>query len=807
MSDSNAKFYEPPESLVGFLTSDKFINLVVGPVGSTKTTAGIIKISYEAKRIKACKDGIRRSRAVWIRNTAEQLRDTSIPDFLQWYPDGVAGVHEKTNKRFILRFDDVECEVLFRGLDDANDVRRLLSLQATFAIADEFRELNPTVFEAMQARLGRYPSKAMNGVGCQDDHGKQIDKFWGMTNPPDAETFWEKYLSDPPANAAVFFQPSALSPEADWLHYLKDGYYENLVEGKSDDWVDVYVHAKFGRSLSGQPVFRSFDREMHVAKGTLNPNRGSKHPLIVGMDFGLCYDDKTEVLTKHGWKFFKDVDEHTDEVATLNPDGFALEYTPINFKVDREYDGEMIEFATHNMNFCVTPEHRTPNSCRENPTTLRFDSAEELAQKTTSHRYIQLAAKWTGSPMNLFGIPDDLMAPLLGWYISEGSITQIGNSYRVSITQKKPAPQLAELLTDTRWPWTWHPHGETTGFRASVPKDLGVYLKTLGKSHSKYIPQEVKEAPPEVIKLFLYAYVAGDGHIRSRTKIGSGVGRKAVGEITASTVSCVLKDDLQEVALKAGWASGARVQKGRPAYMKDGRKIDSPDVWIVTFKRLDRAEILSAHSIPYKGRIYCLNVPYHTLYVRRNGKPCWNGNTPAATINQIDPFGRFVTFADLVSDGMGALRFTREKLKPLLATRFAGCDVLIVGDPAGNQRAQTDERTVFEILRSEGFRVIPAKTNSLAARITAVDSWLTRTADGKPAHIIDPCCTHLIAAMRGGYKYKVKKDGEVNDSPEKNGHSHVMDAHEYACMHADPGVIGGSWKTPARPVQVVQYRY
>ena len=140
--------YTPPPSLRGFLVADKFINLVVGPVGSTKTTGGIMKIAYHAAKMAPSQDGIRRSRAVWVRNTREQLRDTSIPDFLQWFPDGVAGVFRKTDYKFMLVFGDVQCEVLFRGLDDANDVRRLLSLQASFGILDEFREINPEIFHA-----------------------------------------------------------------------------------------------------------------------------------------------------------------------------------------------------------------------------------------------------------------------------------------------------------------------------------------------------------------------------------------------------------------------------------------------------------------------------------------------------------------------------------------------------------------------------------------------------------------------------------------------------------------------------------
>jgi hypothetical protein len=273
-----------------------------------------------------------------------------------------------------------------------------------------------------------------------------------MTNPPDMDTYWEQFLSDPPENAEVFFQPSGLSAEADWVKFLPSDYYENLAEGKSEDWVDVYIHAKFGKSLAGSPVFRSFKMDFHVAKNPLRPIRMDNYPLIIGADFGL---------------------------------------------------------------------------------------------------------------------------------------------------------------------------------------------------------------------------------------------------------------------------------------------------------------------------------------------------TPAATINQLDPKGRLLTLSDLTSDGMGALRFIREKLKPLLATKFAGHSCMVVGDPAGVQRAQTDERSVFDIFKAEGFKIVPAKTNTITARIAAVDNWLTRSIDGGAAHLVDPGCKALINAYRGGYRYKVKTSGEVEDKPEKNRHSHVMDAHEYACLHADPAGFGG----------------
>lgn len=108
--------YTPPKSVEPFLTSEKFASFIVGPVGSGKTSAAILKLAYHAKQMRRQKDGIRHSRAVWIRNTREQLRDTSIPSFMTWFPDGQAGVFLKSEMKFLLRFDDVECEVLWRGL-------------------------------------------------------------------------------------------------------------------------------------------------------------------------------------------------------------------------------------------------------------------------------------------------------------------------------------------------------------------------------------------------------------------------------------------------------------------------------------------------------------------------------------------------------------------------------------------------------------------------------------------------------------------------------------------------------------------
>lgn len=442
--------YTPPPSLVPFFTSEQLANFVVGPVGSCKTAAGIMKIAYQAKKIAPCRDGVRRTRYAWIRNTREMLSDTSIPDFLNWFPDGVAGVYLKSERRYLLRFDDVECEVIFRGLDDADDVRRLLSMQLTGAIMDEFREINPQVYKGLASRIGRYPNKGMNGVGCRTSTNEPMKRIWGMSNPPDYGTFWEDLLNNPPENVHVSIQPSGVSPEADWLQYLDEGYYDDLLElhANDQDWIDVYVHAKFGASLAGKPVFRTFSQERHVAKEALNVIPAT--PLLIAFDPG---------------------------------------------------------------------------------------------------------------------------------------------------------------------------------------------------------------------------------------------------------VACT-----------------------------------------------------------------------------------------AAVLGQATFDGRVLVHDAIHSLGMGAARFCDEKLKPLLAAKYANRTALVIMDPAGRQRASADENTAARVLRSKGFRVVFAATNALTARISAVEAFLNRTPNGNQGLLIAPHNKELIQAIGGKYRFKVKKNGDTEDEPEKlHPISDLVDCLEYLCMHADGG--------------------
>jgi hypothetical protein len=322
--------YRPPPIAKAFikkyLPGEIFYNWIVGPFGSAKTTAMFFKLVYMAQLQEKSPDGIRYSRAVVVRNTFPQLRDNTLVSWNYWFKDGVAGEWEAAKNTFTLRWGDVQCEVLFRALDTPADVARVLGLEVTFALIDEFREIPRAIIESLQGRLGRF--KPDGDVGCTNWG------MWGASNPGTEDVWWYDYLhatpdeesgaigcipiefpKDPEAqkaaqalkglppddatvvdvdgnishinNAWYYHQPSGLAVDAENIENLpgKRGYYSNLAKGKSRAWVKQYIEAEWGFSAAGQPVISSFNPDIHIAKECLKYD--PRLQLVIGMDPGL----------------------------------------------------------------------------------------------------------------------------------------------------------------------------------------------------------------------------------------------------------------------------------------------------------------------------------------------------------------------------------------------------------------------------------------------------------------------------------------------------------------------------------------
>lgn len=285
-------FTPPGPKAEAFMHSKAFVKIIMGPVGSGKSTAALFNILMLAINQPAV-NGVRRGRCIILRNTTAQLNDTIKPLIDQWFVDaagGNMGSWKLTEKKFAMRFaladnTRVECDLWLMAADAPDDVRRLLSVEASWAWVEESRELPEEVFSGLQGRVGRYPSKAMGGVvgAC----------VMATTNPPPIGGFWQKSITEPPEGWESFEQPPALLDDNS-LNPLRENpnlpeeYYDRLIGGKTTEWIDVYLKNRFGIGNAGQPVYKtSFKRTFHVAQSELNPLKTKTYPVIVGMDNGL----------------------------------------------------------------------------------------------------------------------------------------------------------------------------------------------------------------------------------------------------------------------------------------------------------------------------------------------------------------------------------------------------------------------------------------------------------------------------------------------------------------------------------------
>jgi hypothetical protein len=166
---------------------------------------------------------------------------------------------------------------------------------------------------------------------------------------------------------------------------------------------------------------------------------------------------------------------------------------------------------------------------------------------------------------------------------------------------------------------------------------------------------------------------------------------------------------------------------------------------------------------------------------------------PAAVIMQVDHLGRLLVLQEAYEENMGVEKFVRDCLMPIVfSPRFQGKPMYIVGDPSGTTKSQIGERSVFSMLKGLGFEAVPAQTNHIKPRLDAVEKWLLMQREGKAAILFDPeGCPNLILALKHKYRYRARKDGELEDKPHKvRPWADLADALQYGCLGTAQNLMG-----------------
>ena len=363
-----------------------------------------------------------------------------------------------------------------------------------------------------------------------------------------------------------------------------------------------------------------------------------------------CYDNKTEVLTSKGWKYFKDLDD--DEiVATFNKETENVEFHKINEKIQYKYKGKLDKYESQNVDLVVTPNHkmlikkhdvRTPQKWNlvssENIKINRFKMTKQFNYKKETSNTITIEGYEYDRKNNNGGFykkkiesrtfDKELFLRFFAWYLSDGYTTyeDSENKYVINISQTKckknieneTIEEIMEIITELGF----NPHYDKDTICFTSPL-LGNFLRKLGKSHEKYIPINIfEEFDKHYAKIFIDTYFKGDGHLEA-----NGCGK-------LYTTSKLLVDQLMTLTFMAGYTSYMWTDNRQGNHYINGHKIRRNHIcYVLNVTTKNKRNInpmikIDQHKtqIDYDDYVYCVNVPNHTLFVRRNGKAIWCGN-------------------------------------------------------------------------------------------------------------------------------------------------------------------------------------
>jgi hypothetical protein len=358
-----------------------------------------------------------------------------------------------------------------------------------------------------------------------------------------------------------------------------------------------------------------------------------------------------DIMTYEGWRDIKTV-KVGDIIPTLNTITNTLEYHPIERVIYEPYKGKMISITGKNIDLLVTPNHRFILNDRNG----RFleKTAQEIFEisKTNKNPHLSIPTvsdNWIGNNTDFFIIPSNNtdIAPLklnakawfsfLGFYLAEGHCTNrvSTKNYGIFITQNKGEISdefrkiLQELSPELKWN-EWSKGDDAIIFNTHDIR-LWTYLSNLGDKYTKYIPQDIKNASPELLQNLYDWYLNGD--------------RSVVGEFERTSIFSVSKklmEDFYEVILKLGMTGVIKEQISTKDYMFAGRIIEAKNkvplyrLWVKTSKAIHLDfRFIKIEEVDYDGTVHCVTVKNGTFYCRNQNKCLWSGNSSVINLKNV----------------------------------------------------------------------------------------------------------------------------------------------------------------------------
>lgn len=233
------------------------------------------------------------------------------------------------------------------------------------------------------------------------------------------------------------------------------------------------------------------------------------------------------------------------------------------------------------------------------------------------------------SPCSDLRIPIKAFCEFLGLFLAEGWVRSGRSDVLIAqMPTSRHVPEIERILTDTGMYWSYMKANDRyvishQGLANWLRENVGHY------AWGKRIPPAIKDYPGHLLEALLHGMMLGDGHWGP------------AGQRYYTTTSYQMANDVQEVFQKIGVDAWVRT---REPYQHERV---TPGVRVIQGIRpthVVRERLASEHMVPpstlreYHGDVHCVTVPNGVVYVRRNGKAVWCGNsTPGVFLSTGDP--------------------------------------------------------------------------------------------------------------------------------------------------------------------------
>jgi hypothetical protein len=353
-----------------------------------------------------------------------------------------------------------------------------------------------------------------------------------------------------------------------------------------------------------------------------------------------CYSPDHEVLTDKGWIFVNEITK--EHVLACMVDKTKLEYHKPTEIQSYNYKGKMYNVNSSKISLCVTPNHRmyTGNCHRQS---YNIQNAEQIYGKMRSYK--NNIEQWNPpSELKTFTLPAygnlpalelDLEAWCLffGIWMAEGCYHISSGGIYISANKQRVKNMLDKVCNILKFNLGKHMEkGEKNKWWLG-DKQIGSYFKPLSVGAiNKSLPEWCYSLDMYHSQKLIEGMVLGDGCYMGGTTT-----------VRYYTSSIKLRDDFQRLCLHAGWGCNYYLKspKGTKS-MCLGREITSnADYWTLTICKTQTKPLVNKYIKQgkqldswneYDGKVYCCTVPTKDglIFVRRNGKSVWCGNSRAA---------------------------------------------------------------------------------------------------------------------------------------------------------------------------------